>query len=187
MALYLALALAVAALWTIKYIADWYTAVNALRCVRLRSPSWLLPRATAYVLCNFVLSIRNWPGLRYAFGPDSLAMKLRIPYLSAGYFSLFTRKHRDFEQFDSDIVSSVRVYTSNVSVIVLTVLIDAGVMVPDTGARSDARSRCGDQGTCTPRRSWCRHRAKYPAGSDFGPCEVLKTTRRVQDLDVLRL
>ena len=66
------------------------------------------PGAPAYVFPNLVPSIRNWPGLRYAFGPDSLAMKLRIPYFSAGYFSLFTRKHRDFEQFDSDIVSSVR-------------------------------------------------------------------------------
>lgn len=53
-------------------------------------------------------SIRNWPGLRYAFGPDSLTVKPRIPYVSAGYFSVFTRKHRDFEEFDSDIVSSVR-------------------------------------------------------------------------------
>ena len=108
MALYFALALAIAALWAVKYVVEWYAAVNALRYVRLRCPSWLLPGATAYVLCNFVLSIRNWPGLRYAFGPDSLAMKSRIPYFSAGYFSLFTRKHRDFEQFDSDIVSSVR-------------------------------------------------------------------------------
>ncbi|KAI0732805.1 cytochrome P450, partial [Fomitopsis betulina] len=70
-------------------------------------PSWLLPGATAYVFPNLAPSISDWPGLRYAFGPDSLAMKLRIPYFSAGYFSLFTRKHRDFEEFDSDVVSSV--------------------------------------------------------------------------------
>ncbi|KAH9938044.1 cytochrome P450 [Fomitopsis serialis] len=80
MAVYLALALALAALWAVKYVMDWTAAVNALR---------------------------NYPGLRYAFGPDSLAVKSRIPYFSAGYFNVFTRKHRDFEEFDSDIVSSV--------------------------------------------------------------------------------
>ncbi|EPS98786.1 hypothetical protein FOMPIDRAFT_1037349 [Fomitopsis schrenkii] len=80
MAVYLTLVLGIAALWAVKYVVDWYAAVNALR---------------------------NWPGLRYAFGPDSLTVKPRIPYVSAGYFSVFTRKHRDFEEFDSDIVSSV--------------------------------------------------------------------------------
>ncbi|TFY53671.1 hypothetical protein EVJ58_g9325 [Rhodofomes roseus] len=80
MAVYLAFALAVTAIWAVKYVLDWRAAVNALR---------------------------NYPGLRYAFGPDSLAVKSRVPYLSAGYFNVFTRKHRDFEEFDSDIVSSV--------------------------------------------------------------------------------
>lgn len=73
---------------------------------------------------NLAPSISDWPGLRYAFGPDSLAMKLRIPYFSAGYFSLFTRKHRDFEEFDSDVVSSVCLTSPRSSGVVLITLID---------------------------------------------------------------
>ncbi|KZT71520.1 cytochrome P450 [Daedalea quercina L-15889] len=97
MAVYLVFSLAVAALWALKYAVDWLAAVNALR--EKLTCSTTLSRLAA--------SIRNYPGLRYAFGPDSLAVPPRIPYVSAGYFSVFTRKHRDFEHFDSDIVSSV--------------------------------------------------------------------------------
>ena len=52
--------------------------------------------------------IRNFPGLRYAFGPESFTIKWRIPYLAAGNFSLWLKKHGDFERFGADIISSVR-------------------------------------------------------------------------------
>ena len=51
--------------------------------------------------------IRNFPGLRYVFGPESFTIKWRIPYLAAGNFSLWLKKYGDFERFGTDIISSV--------------------------------------------------------------------------------
>ena len=147
MAVYLVLSLAVAALWVVKYVVDWLAAVNALRyvCLAPHAFSRLSRSLRVPQPCRLVVSIRNYPGLRYAFGPDSLAVAPRIPYVSAGYFSVFTRKHRDFEEFDSDIVSSVR-GIANGLVRDSAHCCDPGVMAPHARACPYARRRHGNQG-----------------------------------------
>jgi len=92
---YLALAVAVAVFWFVKLYLGW--------------------RAT-------VSSVRNYPGLRYVFGPESFTIQWRIPYLAAGNFSLWTQKHKDFAQFDSDVISSVRTYDSSICAAIVCVL-----------------------------------------------------------------
>ncbi|KZT05609.1 cytochrome P450 [Laetiporus sulphureus 93-53] len=54
-------------------------------------------------------SLRNYPGLRYLIGYASWLIAGRIPYLAAGNMSGWRQKHQDFVDFDSDIISSIRV------------------------------------------------------------------------------
>ncbi|KZT71521.1 cytochrome P450 [Daedalea quercina L-15889] len=102
----LAFALAATALWILKLYAGWRAAVS---------------------------SIQNYPGLRYVFGPESFMMQWRIPYLSAGNFSLWLKKHQDFVHFDSDIISSVRWLPDPSSMLLLA---DADAIKEVTSART---------------------------------------------------
>ncbi|OSX59381.1 hypothetical protein POSPLADRAFT_1059568 [Postia placenta MAD-698-R-SB12] len=52
-----------------------------------------------------VRSIHDVPGYRHVFGPHSFLLVRRIRYLCTGSFTPWLKKHDDFAQYDSDIIS----------------------------------------------------------------------------------
>ncbi|CCL98273.1 uncharacterized protein FIBRA_00267 [Fibroporia radiculosa] len=66
---------------------------------------WLVKQYVAWR--RIISSVYNYPGLRVIFGPESFVFPFRIPYLAMGGMSLWTHKHKDFDTYNADIISSV--------------------------------------------------------------------------------